>query len=351
MQAHGSDRFRASGERAILLSPIPKGWVPRTPASGTHAEFPGTAVLWDDRYFEVVAADATPAGGVRYVLEPWRDDQVMRTVEQYDDEAEARRHAEHELVLRQNRNSQAARVAGVVLGHLPTHVQNHLAHELGVSPSRMTIVSCIPAVVLFGSCVYLAAEAAINQQPSPVPLWLFLVAGGLLLDAGVRFNVAMAQDRGIGSLPGMIAYTIYWHLSPRRGQLPSPFIAERGDRLFSLPAADDVALRDSIEMRGPLLSLLSAAEQERLAARYGFEYRRHARPLTWLLLICAAFGVITSVINLRDAATLSAALSLLVAGAIALEQVVRLRALRDGPAGSILGTLVRPFLRDLLEPR
>ena len=46
----------------------------------TSAEFPGTAVLWEERYFEVVEARAGE-GGVGYVLEPWQEMHVMRTIE------------------------------------------------------------------------------------------------------------------------------------------------------------------------------------------------------------------------------------------------------------------------------
>src|SRR5258706_9014327 len=74
MQAYGSDRVRSEdGERVVLLSRIPKAWTPRAPKTLTTAEFPGTAVLWEERYFEVLSAEALPQGGVRYVLGPWQE--------------------------------------------------------------------------------------------------------------------------------------------------------------------------------------------------------------------------------------------------------------------------------------
>jgi hypothetical protein len=44
-------------------------------------------------------------------------------------------------------------------------------------------------------------------------------------------------------------------------------------------------------------------------------------------------------------------LSLLAATVLAVEQIVRLIALQRGPTGSVLGFLVRPFVRDLLSRR
>ncbi|HEX9502048.1 MAG TPA: hypothetical protein VGA10_10375 [Thermoanaerobaculia bacterium] len=76
MQAFGSDRIgRVDGDRITLLSRLPKGWTPRVEKTFTSAEFPGTAVQWEEKNFEVVIAEPLPQGGVRYVLEPWLDHQ------------------------------------------------------------------------------------------------------------------------------------------------------------------------------------------------------------------------------------------------------------------------------------
>ena len=49
-----------------------------------------------------------------------------------------------------------------------------------------------------------------------------------------------------------------------------------------------------------------------------------------------------------DALPGGAAIALLVAAALAVEQIVRLAALRRGPAASVLRFFVRPFVRKLL---
>src|SRR5258706_8265301 len=95
MQAYGSDRVRADGERMVLLSRIPKAWTPRAPKTLTTAEFPGTAVLWEERYFEVISAEPLPQGGVRYLLEPWREMHAMRTIDHYDDARDTAPLADH----------------------------------------------------------------------------------------------------------------------------------------------------------------------------------------------------------------------------------------------------------------
>jgi hypothetical protein len=165
----------------------------------------------------------------------------------------------------------------------------------------------------------------------------------------MRFLVVMTQGRGIGSILGYAGYTLFWLVSPKRAKLISPFEEERGLKVVITDAPPDVALRDSIEMRSALMTLLTPAEQTRLAERYGFDYRKHAKGVAWTILICASLGVTTSLAEVVTDRSLTAVISGSIAAAIVLEQAGRLASLRRGPAGSFLGALVRPFMRDLLE--
>jgi hypothetical protein len=351
MLPYGGDRVRSAGGKVILHSAISKGWVPRRARTNVHAEYPGTAVLWDEQYFEVVSAELLPRGGIRYVLELWRDDHVIRVFDSYDEATEARRLDDFRAAAAQRKKSVGARFAGVIFGHFPAHVQEHLQNELGVMPARMTILSCIPSVLLLGACAYLTASATLAEVPSPVPVWLMFIAGPLVSESGIRFLVAMQQNRGMGSLLGTLAYVLLWYFTPMGRTWPSPFKPGRGYETFTLPPPADVELRDKLELRGAWLTLLTPAEQHGLAERYGFDYRKHAFGLTWLILICSALGVASSIVKVMDSGSVVALSSLVVAGVLAIEQVLRLTTLRHRPAGSFLGVLVRPFMRDLLESR
>lgn len=335
MQPHGSDRVRSAAGKLILHSRISKGWTAGTPLC------PGTAVQWEEECFEVVSADLLPGGGVRYVLGPWSDSSTMRTFSIYDEASEARLRADYELARRQRKHSRIAGFAGVLLGHLPSHVQNHFANELGLFPARMTLLSIIPSMLLLGTCVWLYVDAQLEQVPSPVPLWVFAFAMVMLLDSGVRFMVAMSQNRGMGSLPGTILYALYRLVSSK----PAP---RKESSTFTIPPSEEVERRDSLEMRAAFLTLLRPEEQTLLAERYGFDYRRHASAVAWTILVCAAIGAASMIVEVRDDGGISAVLSLLCAVLLVVEQVFRLRAFARGPAGSIFGVLVRPFARDLL---
>jgi hypothetical protein len=345
---HGSDRARRVGEKVILQSAISKGWTPRTPKTLTHAEFPGTTVLWDEQYFEVIEATATQTGGVRYVLAEWRESHTIRTFEHYDAESEALRIADHERARRQRRTSVLSRLSGMFLGYLPAQVQNHLENELGVRASRMTILSCLPALALLGAAILMHVDAAMREKLSPVPSFVWPVLYLLTIESVIRFFVAMSQGRPMGSVIGVIGYAIYHRLSSKRDALP-PVIGGRGDSIAFTAPAEDVALRDSFEVKQPLLTLLTPAEQQKLAERFGFDYQRSAYSVAWLILVCASLGAFTSYVELDKNGSFTSLLSMLIAGGVAVEQALRLHAFRRGPAGSIFGVVVRPLVRNLLR--
>jgi hypothetical protein len=224
-------------------------------------------------------------------------------------------------------------------------VQNRLADELGLFPARMTLLSLIPSLLLFATCVWLYVEAKTAQTLSPVPAWLWAIAFFLLFDSAVRFFIAMSQNRGTGSLLGVIAYSVIWLLTPKRKNLIAPFEASRGEKLFTLPPSEEVAQRDSVEWRSWMFTLLPPHEQRALAQRYDYDYRKDAYSIAGAILAIGVIGILASIPKLDHVSGLA---SMVVAALIVLEQTVRLAAFKKGPAGSIFGMLVRPFLRDLL---
>lgn len=347
MLAFGSDRVRrGDGEQMILLSTRDKGWTARVPKTLTTAEHPGIAVLWEERYFEVVSA--TSAGqSVRYVLEPWRDNHAIRLTDAYDEASEAAREAEHLAGVRRTRNRTAANLLGIFTGHLPAAVQETMGSELGILPTRLTALSLLVPMTFIGFVVYENVERLVAQQPG-VPMWLLLLCGYLGAESAGRFSLVWSQNRPVGSLAGWLLYSFFYLLSPNRKGMPAPLIVNAPPPALQREApAADILLQDSISMREPLLTLLTPQEQQNLARRYGYDYRRLSWKVAAVLLVFASAGVVSSWVRFRNGADLSL-ISMLVAAVVALEQVVRLRSFSRGPAGSVLGFLARPFVRKLL---
>ncbi|HET7710691.1 MAG TPA: hypothetical protein VFL80_02050 [Thermoanaerobaculia bacterium] len=337
----------AEDGRIHLRSRLPKGWKGRTVRTPTNPEVPGTAILCEEQWYEVLEAHER-AHGSEYVLAPWSDAHAMRTTERYDDAREAERAAAHRRAIQRERGRFIASLGGVFTGHLPAVVQEELGSELGVSPQRLTLVSVVPQFVIFGIAVHLYLNTRLASA-APLPFAVWLLVFYLVVDGLIRFQMAYVQNRPCGSVFGLIAYLIYWGLSPRRRELISPFAEEKGMRLFFAPRDPEVAKRDSYRMREPFFTLLSPAEQERLATLHGFDYRAHASQVAAVILFFALCGLVTSIASFTVEVRLSAILSLIAALYLAVEQIRRLLTFSRRPAGSVLGVVIRPLARRFLN--
>ena len=337
MQAFGSDRVRpGDGEQIVLSSRMSKGWTPRVEKTLTSAEFPGTAILWEERYFEVVSADAMPQGGVRYVLEPWRDHHAMRFTDRYDAESEAARVDEHRRSLAREASRRTANLGGIVTGSLPAIVQEHLARELGILAPRLTFVSIIATWFAIAGLVLWCVSYTMREQPMPLILVIAVIYLGF--ENSIRFLIYWTQARPIGSTLGWIGYALF-HFITARG--PSPFGVEKGYAVKISEPPDDVAMRDALAVREAFVTLLTPEDQRRVAERYPYDYRKASRMVAIALLLIAAVGIVSSYIR-------HAAVALILAALLAVEQVVRLAAFQRGPAASVLRFVARPLVRKLL---
>ncbi|MCU1246447.1 MAG: hypothetical protein JWN02_2357, partial [Acidobacteria bacterium] len=118
MRAFGSDRLVVDDEGRIFLSSrLPKpNWNPRASGTSTlRAEHPGTAILCEERWYEVVAVESL-GQGVCYELAPWPEEHVIRTSEGYDQVSEARRLAEHRGGIGRERRRKTVSWLSVVSG-------------------------------------------------------------------------------------------------------------------------------------------------------------------------------------------------------------------------------------------
>lgn len=348
MRAHGSDRVRrGDGEQWLLASRLPKGWHPRVEKTLTTSEHPGTAVLCDDQYYEVVSISQR-ATGVEYQLEPWRDEHVMRQVDRYDAASERARIEEHRRARERTSRRRGTLAFGLITGQFPAVVQEHFANELGIVAHRLTMVSTIPGWFLFGFCLWLVAGARIAARPSPVPLSVVLLSALLALESAIRFVAAWTQNRPMGSVAGVLLYALFYAVAPRRERFVSPYRAASGEGItFTIPPEEE--LRSALTIRQPLLTLLTPAEQQKLALRFDVDLRRDAIVMAWICLVCSGAGAISLLQKMQTAPSFPRAIAFIVAVVVAVEQPLRLVKLRSGLAGSLLAPLVRPLARKLLE--
>lgn len=346
MQPLGADRIRVTDDsRIVLSSRIDKGWTARVEKTLTSPEHPGTAVLCGDDYYEVVEASVQPQGGVRYVLAPWREEHAIRVADRYDEESEAKRLAEHAAAERRRKQAGGASLLAVFAGHLPAIVQERMSFELGLLPARMSFYSLLLPMGFVGWLVY--SSAAGYMAGVALAPWKIVVGGFFFTESMFRFAIISSQSRPAGSSIGVLLYLLAYAVGPRE-RMTDPFARPKGLGTFTLAPEEDQLLRDEMLMKAPYATLLTPAEQRRLEARFDFDHRRHAYGVAFVLLVVGIIGAASSIATLRRGGSITAVLSLVVAGGIAIEQLVRLAALSRGPAASILGFVVRPMMKRLL---
>jgi hypothetical protein len=349
MTPNGSDRVEEGAGGAIwLICAAPKGWTARRGRPHTSSEYPGTAIRWEARLYEVVEALTDTDGKVRYRLESWPDRHAVRAIQTYDGETEARRAAEQAGHHKSVRCRRLAILLSPVLGHLPGPVQERMESEFGAPAIAMTAVSAFPLFALgIVSALFSLAEifgsgfsVSGGREPHLLPLTVALY---FVVESGVRLGMAFLLARPTGSLPGTLLYEI-WRTA--RGLPPVSEASFRGLRV-----EPEQALEDRFRMLEPLFALLSRREQEILELRFGMKVLRWGKITALVLLAAGGLNAVASAASFAAGRGSLGDLAWFLAGAaLSIEQIARLREISLGkPAGSILGAFVRPLARGLLS--
>ena len=266
-RAFGTDRLEAGpGEEMSLLCSIPKSWLPRKEKTMTSAEYPGTAVEWAGRVFEVRRAEPLPGGGMRYRLAPWTEGHAIRRMERYDEISEGERAGVQESRRGGLRRRRLSILFAPLAGLLPGKVQKEMESEFGAPAIAMTISSAAPLFVVGFLGVFEQFIGGLGGGLG-LPGWLtppFPLALYLVIESALRLGSAVAMGEPMGSLPVAVAYAAW--VEARSAPVPRAGAPDTTED----PHAD----RDRYRMLEPLLSLLSSGEQRVLETRFGFDTTR-----------------------------------------------------------------------------
>lgn len=385
-RAFGRDRVTPRDDGTIALaSPYPKKWRARVAKTLTTAEFPGTAVLWDEHHYEVIAASETRNGPSEYVLAPWNPSHSIRQREVYDAPSEERRKRFHARDVAHQKHATRFAILAVLTGHLPGWAQKELELEYGIAATRQTMISTIPFFALgTAAAVYLPIQGLPNE--GTMPRWVYPIAGLLFVESIIRLRSTLAA-RPIGSMIGIVFFYLFlrrWFTKkvavlnaeeadrydraqavPARALAANPSLMTRGgttdpltgkplqarDRQLSSSITTDTpperVLQDQWAVREPFAALLAAEDQLRIARRFDFDYVRWGNLTAASLLVAATLGIAAT---LAGAFTATKLLSLAAALFLAGEQLIRLQSLRrEAPAPSILRFIFRPWMRPILD--
>ncbi len=342
--AYGADQARTRANGEIELScPFAKAWTARSGKTISSAEYPGTAVEWEGRIFEVLGADPMPQGGMLYRLGPWPDNHAIRRLEHYDQVSEELRAADRRDRRADDGKRRLALLLSPLAGLLPADIQKKMERAFGAPALAMTIASAVPLFLIgfLGLFAFLAQKAHATLD---LPAWLappMPIAAYLFGESALRLASALAGQEPMGSLPVVFAVTLWRSLQRPRAPRPAGAAA---------PVLDEQGLQDRFQVLEPALAFLPAREQEFLAGRFGFDAVRWGRITAGVLLAASVLNALVSLsaFGAGDGIVWSV-VWLLPVGYLAVEQLRRFQALARGePAGSVLGLLVRPFARPLL---
>lgn len=345
MRAFGADHLEGESAGEIsLFCPTPKSWAARKARTLTSAEYPGTAVEWEGRIFEVLRADPVENGGIRYRLAPWEEGHAIRRMERYDAASETSHEEEWSGRRAGVRKRRISILLAPLAGLLPGTLQKEMESEFGAPALAMTISSALPlfAIGFLGLFEHLVGGMGGGLG---LPGWLappFPIALYLFGESALRLASAVAQGEPMGSLPVVLAYE-----ARRAAGYPKP--KDGSQRASS--TAERRAL-DRYDLLEPLLALLSREEQRLLAERFGFDPVRWGRITAAILLTIAGANVVTSLLNLAAGRTGGADVAWLLAGGfLCFEQIRRWKRFSAGEAaGSVLGILIRPLAKLLFAP-
>ena len=347
-RALGDDRVEKVDEDGIFLTcPVAKGWNARLPGSPVRAAHPGTTVAWEERLFEVLAAEPRPDGGIRYRLAPWEEGQAIRRFERYDAETENARADTRRDLAAGTRKRRGSIALAPLAGLLPGAVQKRMEYEFGAPALTMTITSALPLFVIgfLGMFRHLlgVAGGALDwpgwlAPPLPIAIYLFG-------ESALRLASAIAAGEPMGSLPVAIAVAAW---KEARGESAS-------EKLESAAVAEtdrEQAVHDRYQVLEPLLSLLPRNAQTDLAGRFGFDAIRWGRITAWVLLVIGTLNALAALgMFASGRGNIVDFLGILVGFLLAAEQIPRLgRLARGEPSGSVLGALIRPLAAPLFAP-
>ncbi len=346
----GRDRLAGvKNGKLFLFCRESKGWRARTDATATSAEHPGTCIRWEDGLFEVEDFESRGDGSVTYTLRPWDERHAIRVVATYSPEAEDARSAERRDARRRVEGHAGILLLAPVLGCLPGHVQERLENEYNVRASWMSLASAIP-LFMFGAFCVVAVRVAAFGGPLLLPPGVLLAGQYLFGESAIRIGIAYLQGRGIGTVAGTVLYEI-WRFTRRGIDRARGRHVPREKFLFELEPSDRREEDfDRFHLLEPALSFLDPGEQASLAKRFGFDGLKWGRISAIFLLIAVGPFALSALFGFLLVPQVSDLLFLASAGGLSIEQVLRLRKVAAGkPAPSILGALVRPSARQLLD--
>lgn len=197
---------REDGELIVDCPFPPPGWQARQPGDLVRADFPGTPLLHDGSYYEIVDIE-TRDKRFRYVLEPWDDRNLLRSPQSLDPETcRALWRAEQDRKARERR-AKSLRVLLPLVGLLPARDQYRIEREYGLLAAHATMASSGIGAIFFLPTAFFGLIATFVSGFSgafPGLAWTeswVVVLVYFAIESWARAHMAFANEQAAGSLP------------------------------------------------------------------------------------------------------------------------------------------------------
>jgi hypothetical protein len=207
--------------RLCVETPVERAWRGRIEGDQIRATHHGTALLFQDRYYEVVLIEVGRAGLIHYNLAPWPDEAIIRQAAELSP-------ATSELAAREKQTARKrAKVGSLLLfatpflGLLPKRDQLHLEREYGTDSLLATSISAaligLPAAVftVFGIAasfgVGFGANTSQDAQRFLLPALYFFA------ESMLRIWSSFSAGEPAGSLPVVIFAELVRTVLAKRG--------------------------------------------------------------------------------------------------------------------------------------
>ncbi len=346
----GDDRVIPLEDGCVLLcTQETRNWIARKAQTQVSAEYPGTAVIWEDEIWEVLEIERKESE-IQYRLAPWDPRHAIRQPRPYSIHEDATRQKSEASEARSNEVRILLILLSPLSGLLPGHVQERFTRLHGSPRLGLTLISLILPFILgtigvLGTFLMMASKLG-DGSGSPPSFLDMAFLNYLFIESLLRFGVAMTDGRPTGSA---LLVVPYWILARWTGWLPAP--PQQKPEVIA-PMEDEHILEDRFSMLEPLLSLLPPADQLVLEQRFPYKPFRWGKRTSTVILVLMAAQAADAVGNISHGPITGghAFISLALATFLSLEQIYRLTQMSQGNlSGSVLGYLVRPLARPLLR--
>jgi hypothetical protein len=193
-------RLPSPGPYALLIdSPIPKpGWKQRMLSQDAKTTFPGSAVLFEDRHYEMVLEEEDGTGRHLYYLNPWDERFPIRIQFAYTREECLRWMRERKNERIQQQQTIAIKLLLPFFGLLPASDQVMLQNRYGVNATTMTTSSALILFVVGGYSIIMGVSRMMTGGAAGP----FYLAGGYFLGESLfRILESVKAEEPSGSFP------------------------------------------------------------------------------------------------------------------------------------------------------